>query len=544
VRRALLALCAAVALLAAWGATSASAHPLGNFTVNSYLRVEASGGELYLRQVVDMAEIPTFRERSAVEGAGGLAAYAADRARERSADIELTAGGRRLRAVPVSQTAGFRPGQGGLKVLRYAAWYRVPGAAGLDGEGLRVDVSVPTYRDRLGWHELVVRASSGAGVADATVPDDDVSDELRAYPGGLLNSPLAVSEASFSWSPGEGAGAVGPLTADPDSRVEESSPGGLSGLVDDDLSVGVVAVALLLAMAWGALHSLSPGHGKTMVAAYLVGTRGTARHAFILGLFVTVTHTLGVVALGLVTLFASRYVLPETLFPWINLVAAALVVAVGIWAARRRLGSLRRRLAHRRAHARGRPHGHEAGAAHGHGHGHAHTHAHAHAHAGAAVPALAVAGGAAAHGLPHAHRHHGHSHGHAHAHDHHHDHHDHGHDHGPGGHTHAPPEGLSMRSLLAVGASAGVIPCPSALVLLLGAIALGRVGYGLVLVLAFSVGLAGLLSLIGLLVIYARRFIERLPLDGRVAAAIPALSALAIVALGVVLMARAIPPLL
>ena len=118
----------------------------------------------------------------------------------------------------------------------------------------------------------------------------------------------------------------------------------------------------------------------------------------------------------------------------------------------------------------------------------------------------------------------------------HHHHHD-----GPGGHTHAPPEDLSMRSLLAVGASAGIIPCPSALVLLLGAIALDRVGYGLVLVLAFSVGLAGLLSLIGLLVIYARRFIERLPLDGRIASAIPALSALAIIASSV-LMAKAIPP--
>jgi ABC-type nickel/cobalt efflux system permease component RcnA len=500
--------------------------------------VEASGGELYLRQVVDMAEIPTFRERSGVEDAGGLAAYAADRARERSAGIELTADGRRLRAVPVSQTASFRPGQGGLQVLRYAAWYRAAGAADLDGDGLRVDVSVPEYRDRLGWHELVVRASSGAAVADATVPDEDVSDELRSYPGGLLDDPPAVSQASFSWSPGEGAGAVGPLTADPGSRVEEPSPGGLSGLVDDDLSVGVVAVALLLAMGWGALHSLSPGHGKTMVAAYLVGTRGTARHALILGLFVTVTHTLGVVALGLVTLFASRYILPETLFPWINLVAAALVVAVGIWVARGRLASLRRRLAHRRAHARGRPHHHhhhhEAAAP-----GHAHSHGHAHAPAGAAVPALAVAGGAAAHALPHAHGHHGppHAGGHGHAHD-------HGHDHGPGGHTHAPPADLSMRGLLAVGASAGVIPCPSALVLLLGAIALGRTGYGLVLVLAFSVGLAGLLSLIGLLVIYARRFIERLPLDGRVASAIPALSALAIVALGVVLMARAIPPLL
>lgn len=101
-----------------------------------------------------------------------------------------------------------------------------------------------------------------------------------------------------------------------------------------------------------------------------------------------------------------------------------------------------------------------------------------------------------------------------------------------------------MRSLLAVGASAGIIPCPSALVLLLGAIALDRVGYGLVLVLAFSLGLAGLLSAIGLLILYARRFVDRLPLDGRIAAAVPALSALVIVTLGLVLTVRAVPGVL
>ncbi|HEX2507493.1 MAG TPA: sulfite exporter TauE/SafE family protein [Miltoncostaeaceae bacterium] len=528
-RRVLVALVALAALLIG-GAAVAAAHPLGNFTVNSYLRVEASGGELYLRQVVDMAEIPTFRERSAIDEAGGLQPYAAARARERAAEIELAVAGRRVAVEPVSQTAEVRPGQGGLRVLRYAAWYRAPGAASVARDGGRVDVSVPAYRDRLGWHELVVRPSSGAGVAGATVAERDVSDELRSYPEDRLSSPLTVTEASFTWSPGTGAGEVGPLTADPESRVEEDAPGGLAGLVDDDLSVGVVLLALVLAMGWGALHSLSPGHGKTMVAAYLVGARGRARHAFLLGLFVTVTHTIGVVALGLVTLFASRYILPETLFPWVNLVAAALVVAVGIWVARGRLASLRRHLAHRRAHARGLAHDHGPGEG---GHGHAHG----------PVPALAVAGAAAhVHGHHHAHGHgHAHSHGHSHGHGHGHG---HGHHHGPGGHSHAPPEDLSMRSLLAVGASAGIIPCPSALVLLLGAIAIGRVGYGLVLVLAFSVGLAGLLSLIGLLVIYARRLIERLPLDGRIASAIPALSALAIIALGAVLLARAIPPLL
>jgi nickel/cobalt exporter len=516
IRRLLMLALTAAALVA--GATQASAHPLGNFTVNTYLRVEASGGELYLRQVVDMAEIPAFRERSAVDGAGGLGAYAAQRAAERARGIALTVDGRRAVVSPVSQTAGWRPGEGGLRVLRYAAWYRarVPAVAGAGERAVAVDV--PGYADRVGWHELVVRGSSGAAVSAATVPADDLSDELRSYPGGLLQSPPQVTSARFGWTPGEGAGAVGPLTADPESTVDEASPGGLDGLLDDDLSFGVVVGALLLAMGWGALHSLSPGHGKTMVAAYLVGSRGTARHALLLGLFVTITHTVGVIALGLVTLFASRYILPEDLFPWINLVAALMVVAVGVWVGWSRLTTMRRRLAHDRAHGRAaiarRP-------APGGGS------ARVLAVAGVRAPATRVAMSVQAH--PH-----GHSHGHADGH----------HHHGPGGHTHAPPQDLSMRSLLAVGASAGIIPCPSALVLLLGAIALDRVGYGLVLVVAFSVGLAGLLSAIGLLILYARRFVDRIPLDGRLAAAVPTLSALVIVALGLVLTVRAVPGIL
>ena len=364
---------------------------MGNFTVNSYLRVEASGGELYLRQVVDMAEIPTFRERSAVEDAGGLDAYAAARARERAAEIELEVDGRRVAVAPVSQTAEVRPGQGGLEVLRYAAWYRAPGAApDAGGDHGSTSASRPTATGWAGTSWWCGRRAAPASPAPPPPPTTSPTSCAR-IPEDRLQSPITVTEASFAWSPGTGAGAVGPLTADPESRVEEAAPGGLAGLVDDDLSVGVVLLALVLAMGWGALHSLSPGHGKTMVAAYLVGARGTARHAFLLGLFVTVTHTIGVVALGLVTLFASRYILPETLFPWINLVAAALVVAVGVWVARGRLASLRRRLAHRRAHARGLAHDH-AHAAHGHEHVHG------------PAPALAVAGAAA------------HVHGHAHAH--------------------------------------------------------------------------------------------------------------------------------
>jgi nickel/cobalt exporter len=523
----------ALAALLVGAVAQASAHPLGNFTVNSYLRVEASGGQLYLRQVVDMAEIPTFRERSTVQSDGGLQPYAAARAAERVREIELTIDGRRATVVPISQTASFRPGAGGLQVLRYAAWYRATGVAAEAGSAHRLSVNVSTYAGRIGWHELLVRTSSGAKLADSTVGTNDVADELRSYPGGLLKNPLHVTSATATWTPGKGVGAVAPLTADPESTVEASSPSGLSGLLDDDLTVGVVILALLLAMGWGALHSLSPGHGKTMVAAYLVGTRGTARHALLLGLFVTVTHTIGVIALGLVTLFASRYILPETLFPWINLVAALAVVGIGATVAWRRLRTMRRRRAHT----------HE-------GPPHVHDHAHAHDH-GEPAPALVLAGAHAheAEAHDHGHGHHHHHHGDDHSHDHGHDHdhgdgYDHGHDHGPGGHSHAPPEDLSMRSLLVVGASAGLLPCPSALVLLLGAIALDRVGYGLVLVLAFSLGLAGLLSIIGLLVLYARRWVERLPLDGRFAAAVPTLSALVIVGLGIMLTVQALPKIL
>src|SRR5437870_7078170 len=91
------------------------------------------------------------------------------------------------------------------------------------------------------------------------------------------------------------------------------------------LGLGLVLTSLLVAAALGALHALSPGHGKTIVGAYLVGARGTARHALFLGLVVTATHTLGVYALGLVTLTASQYIVPEQIFPWLGAASVILV---------------------------------------------------------------------------------------------------------------------------------------------------------------------------------------------------------------------------
>ena len=473
----------------------ASAHPLGNFTSNTYVRVEPSGGEVYVRYVVDLAEIPTLRERSRVDAAGGLTGYATEQARAFARRLDVLVSGRRLTLVPASHDAAFNRGAAGLDTLRIAVWYRTRGPVAA-GPG---EVRDGNFAGRRGWHELVVRASSGARVDSATVPAGDVTNELRTYPAGLTASPLDVRQARFTLTPGTGQGDVD-LSGSGAAKIADH--GFLSGLAEQNLSVGVVLLALLLAMGWGALHALSPGHGKSMVAAYLVGSRGTARHAFILGAFVTVTHIFSVIALGLLTLWASELILPETVFAWVNLLTAVFVVCIGLWVVWLRLRARRSQQAARQAH----DHGHADGHDHPHD-GHSHDPGHGHSH---------------------------------HYHDHDDDHHHHG---GGHGHSHAPPADLSVRALAAAGVSAGLLPCPSAMVLMLGAISLGRTAYGLVLVVAFSLGLAIVLSSIGLLFLYARRFMDRLPLGGRIASAIPVVSAVVIVVLGLMLTVRAVPAL-
>jgi ABC-type nickel/cobalt efflux system permease component RcnA len=242
-------------------------------------------------------------------------------------------------------------------------------------------------------------------------------------------------------------------------------------------------LALAIAFGWGATHALTPGHGKTIVAAYLVGSRGTSRHAFFLGLTTTITHTVGVFALGFLTLLASHFILPEQLYPWLGVVSGSMVVVLGlsVFSARSRQFF--------------RPDDHDQH----HHHHHLHDHDHSHVH-------------------PHAHDHdHDHAHGHA-------------HHHLPPGANGSP---VTWRSLLALGISGGLVPCPSALVVMLSAIALGRIGLGLVLIVAFSLGLAGVLTAIGLLWVHAGRLIGRLPLAGPLVRVVPALSALFIVLAGV-----------
>jgi nickel/cobalt exporter len=478
--RILLAALLALALLPA----AASAHPLGNFSVNHLSRVSVSSDRVDVRYILDEAEIPTFQQRAVAD---------AELLRRRRAEVErrlvLTVDGRRVPLRPAGgATIAHPPGQGGLRTTRV----ELPLTAAVEAPE-RVQLRDGTFPERVGWKAIVAERGRGTAVR-SSVPVEDPTRGLRAYPEDLLESPSDVRSATFAVRPGTGT------VQAPDGRRSSAAGGGDHGFADvfSDAAAGrgVLALLLLSAFAWGAFHALSPGHGKAMVAAYLVGTRGTARHAVALGATVTATHTAGVFALGAVALLLSQYVVPEQLYPWLNLVAGALVIAVGA-------SVLRSRIRHR-----------------GHDHDHHHPHDHAHDHGppdggtwrGHAPP---DDGSRRDHAPPH--------------------------DGSPRDHRHAPRERSSWRGVLAMGAAAGLIPCPSALVVLLGAIAQDEIALGMLLIVAFSAGLAATLTVLGLAVVSAGRALGRLPVPGRLAAALPTVSALLIVGVGLVLTVHALP---
>ena len=316
----------------------ASAHPLGNFTVNHSSSVVASGDRVYVDYVLDMAEIPTLQARQA----GGFDAPALSRSI--AAKLSLTVDGRRVTLRPVKHRLQFLPGAAGLRTTRLEVVLAGPGVR----DRATVEFEDRTYPGRLGWKEVVVSASDGARIVDSSAPGMSPSDQLRAYPKDRLSSPIDATTATATLAAGTGHGAA-PAFSEP---VHEKPASGFTSLVERrDLGAAGILAALAIALFWGAAHALGPGHGKSIVAAYLIGQRGSVRHAIGLGGIVTVTHTAGVFALGMVTLALSELIVPEDLYPWLNLVAGLMVVAIGI-------GVLRARLAHRRAHAHGHAHHH------------------------------------------------------------------------------------------------------------------------------------------------------------------------------------------
>ncbi|MEY2513605.1 MAG: nickel/cobalt transporter (NicO) family protein [bacterium] len=482
---ALLATLAAAVAFVAIGAATAGAHPLGNFSVNHIAFVAISHDRVDVRYVLDQAEIPTFQERDEP-----LSAVLAAKRAEVGRGLRLRVDGRPVTLVlDDGGRIALRPGQGGLHTTRVEL--RLHGGV---RRPRRVELEDRTFAGRVGWRDIVVAPGDGTAVR-SSVPASDPTRELRAYPRSLLTQPADRRRATFTVTAGSGT-VQAPRADGAAVATTAASRDRFAGLFEDAAAGhGVLLLLVLAAFGWGALHALSPGHGKTMVAAYLVGARGTARDALLLGLTVTVTHTIGVFALGLVALSLSAYVLPEDLYPWLNLVAGLMVLAVGTGVLRARVRERRGRVAH---------------GGHHHGHGHAHHH-------------------------------HGQHHGHGHDHHHHGHHHDNDHDHGHGA---APRQRLSARGLAALGASAGLIPCPSALVVLLGAVAQHEIALGMGLIVAFSAGLAATLSVLGLAVVWTSGLAVRLPRQGRLVAAgraLPLVSALAIVGIGALFTAQAVP---
>jgi ABC-type nickel/cobalt efflux system permease component RcnA len=490
--------------------------------------------------------------------------------------LVLEVDGRRVALQTETMSLAFPPGAGGLPTLRIGAVYRATLPPGDTAETRALTYRDGNYPDRAGWKEIVARAAPGVRLIESTVPERDRSRELTAYPTdpaesspelleaqvafAIAASPTAVagldqtSTAALGPAPRPGPGeqasqatapssapaldmprasrAISPPSAPalptpreparvadalparppaPDdgpsgapAAAEEGSrpprPRGdaFTGLMTmGPVGPGMLVFTLGVAMSLGALHALEPGHGKTIVAAYLVGARGTARHALVLGLVVTASHTVGVYLLGAVTLYASRHVVPERLYPWLGAASGILIALLGVSLLYRRLVAPWLAGRETASHDHDRHDAHDALSQS--------EHAAAHAH-----------------GAPHAHRH------------------GHGHHH----HHHVPDGPVSVRALVALGVSGGIVPCPAALVVLLSAVAMGRIGLGLLLIVGFSVGLAAVLIALGLLVVHARRLVARLggtAADGALVRRwLPLTSAAVITASGVVITVQAL----
>jgi ABC-type nickel/cobalt efflux system permease component RcnA len=473
----------------------ALAHPLGNFTINHLSKLAFSQDRATLHYVLDLAEIPTFSTMREVTPDGTMTqtqldAWAASEAKVLAPQLLLTEGGTSLPFVVERSSAKTRPGAGGLPLLYFTldAHASLPAAT----KSARVlSFRDATFEGRLGWHDIVV--------APGTEPTHD----LLSYPSALIGSPRNLLGIDVSL-PLHGAAIV---SAAPETDATSGGAPAQSAIrsnqLSDMLARGTsdwtfVLLTFLVAIALGALHALEPGHGKTLLAISLVGARATVKQATILAGALTVAHTIGVIALGVAINLFKGYFVPESIYPWITLLSGVAIAIIGARAIQRQV-----RLRQTPAHAHGdRSHSHGD---HGHSHGdHTHSHGdHTHSHGD----------------HTHSHGDHSHSHGdHSHPHPHPHPHpHDGALDDLEHARAHAIPgtAPLKFGGTVWAAMSGGIAPCPAALVVLLAAMALNQVTYGIFVIIAFSFGLAGTLTGLGIGVVrgaswlQARRGFER-----------------------------------
>ncbi|GAA3150068.1 nickel/cobalt transporter [Nonomuraea roseoviolacea] len=469
-------------------AATAPAHPMGNFTVNHYNGLRLQPAQVRNLAVVDAAELPTLQAQPQVD-----ASYADRRCAALAAAQRLTVGGTATPWRVERAEYVYRPGQGGLRTSRLTCELTAPAAASPGGRGTVVTFADAFEQERIGWREITA-VGDGVRLAASSAPAVSVSDELRTYPQDLLADPLdqrtatvTVAGAGPPSAAGTGAGtsgttplggiAIGGPVGDALAALDRT----FTGLVGADrLTAPLGLLALGLAVVLGAGHALIPGHGKTIMAAYLAGRRGRPRDALVVGATVTATHTAGVLVVGLL-LSAFTALAGESVLAWLGVASGVLIAVMG--------GRLL--LASRRDHDSGHGHGHVHGDRHEHAHGYGHGHGHGHGHAGGGV--------------------------------------------GRGG-------------LLGMGIAGGLVPSPSALIVLLGAIGLGRAWFGVALVTAYGLGMAATLTATGLLLVKLVGRLERRASAGqrlaaRLSGLAPAGTAVMVVLLGAGLALRSVTAL-
>jgi nickel/cobalt exporter len=496
---------------------SASAHPMGNFSVNHYSRIVVEGDRIRIRYIIDLAEIPTYQElqkagisTTAIDpNSTTVIDYVSARGAELGRGLTLNLDGKPASVRIISSDVIFPPGAGGLPTMKMGFAFEAlsPSTSSNADRQLNIQYADNNYPGQSGWKEVIASSTAGS-MLRTSVPATDRSGELSNYPTDLLTSPPQALDASLvvalpplppaaedaqpvrlplpaagyamkqapesSRANAEFPAALNQARAPQPAATQESFQGASTAPANmhlyanqqqtprskfteliqaEHLSPWFLFTAALIAIGLGGLHALEPGHGKTIVAAYLVGSKGTARHAVLLGIIVTASHTASVFALGAITLYASRYIVPEQLYPWLGALSGITIAGLGCYMLLRRLT------------------GTATDHSHAPGEGHSHWMFWKRS-AGKDVESVPVPT------------------------------------------SPVPVQTVSLTQLFTLGITGGVIPCPAALIVLLSAFALHRIGLGFFLIVAFSIGLAAVLIGFGMAIVYARRFVTRLQVDG------------------------------
>jgi ABC-type nickel/cobalt efflux system permease component RcnA len=517
--------------------TLSLAHPMGNFSINHYAKITVLQDSIEIHYLIDAAEIPAFQEMQQ----GGFTAdpestitrkYLSREAEVLKRNLVLMVSGSPVRLRTKSEEVIFPAGAGGLPTMKMGFVYLATPTGGKN-DGVRPRSVSLYYRDdnfpsRIGWKEVVAVAGPGVTFLRASAPTDDRSNELSNYPTDLLNSPPHDLEANISFElyalassdSGKPTASISIQThlvassgksssRNPEVRSSPSPaavktltnangseiPAARAALVKPDgfranrqgtpknrftelmtakpFSMWFLIMAAGIAAGLGALHALEPGHGKTIVAAYLVGSRGTARHAVLLGIVVTAAHTAGVYLLGAITLYASQYIVPEQLYPWLGAISGVTVAGLGIFILLRNLT------------------GETSDHSHAGGKNHSHWFFSRSRNSDRTLASVGNSDDV------------------------------------------SQSKQVSVRELLMLGVTGGIVPCPAALVVLLSAFSLHRIGFGLFLITSFSFGLALILVIVGLTMVYTKQFMSRFKTSSPALRYLPLLSSSFMVILGI-----------